>query len=97
MCGCIGRKNNQINFTKSGHYAIPISPYKNVLNNIATGNNTNITLVAMESNKSKIGMARKLQRQFTHPPMERLIQLLNAAGEPWKDGSGLRSLAKKVK
>lgn len=77
--------------------AIPISPYKNVLNNIATGNNTSITLVAIESNKSKIGMARQLQRQFTHPPMERLIQLLNAAGEPWKDGSGLKSLVKKVK
>ena len=42
-------------------------------------------------------MARQLQRQFTHPPMERLIQLLNAAGEPWKDGSGLKSLVKKVK
>ena len=30
--------------TKSGHYTIPISPYKIALNNLTTGINTNITL-----------------------------------------------------
>ena len=30
--------------TKSGHYTIPMSPYKTVFNNLATGINTNITL-----------------------------------------------------
>ena len=47
----------QLIITKSGYYAIPTSSYKNVLN-IAPGNNTNITLVATKSNKSKIDIAR---------------------------------------
>ena len=31
--------------TKLGHYTIPISPYKTVLNNLTTGISTNITLI----------------------------------------------------
>ena len=37
--------------TKSGHYTIPISPYKTVLNNLTTGINTNITLITTQTNK----------------------------------------------
>ena len=44
----------QLTVTKSGHYAIPINPYKTILNNVTSGVNTNATLLATENNKSKM-------------------------------------------
>ena len=37
---------------KSGHYALPISPYNKILKNIVTGTNPNTALITI-SNKSK--------------------------------------------
>ena len=37
--------------TKSGHYTIPIWPYKTVLNNLTAGISTNITLITIQTNK----------------------------------------------
>ena len=48
--------------TKSGHYTIPISAYKVVLNNLTTGINTNIALITTQTNKSKYDVASKLHR-----------------------------------
>ena len=39
-------ESEQLIVTKSGHYAIPISPYNKILNNVTDGNNANITLIA---------------------------------------------------
>ena len=44
----------QLIVTKSGHYAILINPYKTILNNVTSGVNTNVTLVATENNISKM-------------------------------------------
>ena len=54
----------QLLVTKSGHYAIPINAYKTILNNVTSGVNTNVTLLATENNKSKNDIAIKLHRQF---------------------------------
>ena len=74
----------QLLVTKSGHYAIPINRYKTILNNVTSGvNATNVTLVATENNKLKNDIAIKLHRQFAHPLPEKLLKLLNSAGDPW--------------
>ena len=75
--------------TKSGHYAIPINPYKTILSNVTSGVNTNVTLLATENNKSKNDTAIKLHRQFTHPLPEKL---LNSAGDPWQSDKELKEL-----
>ena len=72
----------QLLVTKSRHYAIPINPYKTIPNNVTSGVNTNVTLVATENNKSKNDIAIKLHRQFAHPSPEKLLKLLNSAGDP---------------
>ena len=36
----------QLIVTKSGHYAIPISPCNKILNNVTNGSNANVTLIA---------------------------------------------------
>ena len=83
--------------TKSGHYKsiYPINPYKTILNNVTSGVNTNVTLVATE-NKSKNDIAIKLHWQFAHPSPEKLLKLLNSAGDPWQSDEEIKKLIKKV-
>ena len=73
----------QLIVTKSGHYAIPVNPYKTILNNVTSGVNTNVTFIATENNKSTNDIAIKLHWQFAHSSLEKLLKLLNSAGDPW--------------
>ena len=76
-----GQKADLI-MTKSGHYDLPISPYTQLLNNLATNERIIITLTT-QGEKSKFQMAAYLHRQFSHPPPEKLVnELVNSAGEP---------------
>ena len=86
----------QLLVTKSGQYAIPINPYKTILNNVTSGVNTNVTLLATENNKSKKDIAIKLHRQFAHPLPKKLLKLLNSAGAPWQSDKELKELINKV-
>ena len=86
----------QLIVTKWGHYAIPIKPYKTILNNVTSGVNINVTLVVTVNNKSKNDIAIKLHQQFAHPSSEKLLKLLNSAGDPWQSDEELKKLIKKV-
>ena len=86
----------QLIVTKWGHYAIPIKPYKTILNNVTSGVNINVTLVATVNNKSKNDIAIKLHQQFAHSSSEKLLKLLNSAGDPWQSDEELKKLIKKV-
>ena len=86
----------QLLVTKLGQYAIPINPCKTILNNVTSGVNTNVTLLATENNKSKNDIAIKLHQQFAHPLPEKLLKLLNSAGDPWQSDKELKELIKKV-
>ena len=79
--------------TKSGHYAISISPYNKILNNVTNGSHANVTMIAT-ADRSKQETALKLQRQFSHPILEKLIKLLNCAGEPWNCDEELKQQIK---
>ena len=68
--------------TKSGHYTIPINPYKTTLNNVTSGVKANVTLVATENNKSKIDIAIKLHWQFAHPSPEKLQKIAQLCWGP---------------
>ena len=83
----------QLRNTKSGHYAIPIRPCNTILNNIATG--TNRAVVLMATNKTIIEIAQKLHRQFAHSSPDKLLKLLNSA-DPWKNDEELKTLIKKI-
>ena len=87
----------QIQFmnTKSGHHTIPIHPYNTILDNIATGTNTAVVLIAKSKTKTK--MTQKLHHQFAHPSSDKLLKLLNSAGDPWKNDEELKLHIKKIK
>ena len=71
--------------TKSGHYTLPTTRYTTLLNNVNSAINTHVILIAIV----------KLRRQIAHPPPERIVKLLNSAGEEWKNDSELKSLIRK--
>ena len=80
--------------TKSGHSTIPIRPYNTILNNIATVTNTVVVLIATSETKTKI--IQKLHSQFTHLSSDKLLKLLNSAGDPWNNDEELKTLIKKI-
>lgn len=63
--------------TSTGHYAVPITSQRNVLNNIEHETNMKIVLVSTTPLYDKKNIALKIHRQFAHPPPERLIKLIN--------------------
>ena len=74
-------KQMQLMITKPRYYTIPIRPHNTILNNIATGTNAAVVLIAINKTITKI--AQKLHRQFAHPSSEKLLKLLNLARDPW--------------
>ena len=81
--------------TISGHYAIPLTTAKQLINNIDRGLTTSITL-SVTSNKSNHEIALKLHRQFAHPSQDKLLQLVSNAGHPWCNNQELKEEIKSV-
>ena len=77
--------------TKSGHYAIPITPSKQLLSELSSQKIIQkktilpTILTASCASLPPKDLAHKLHRQFAHPPTERLVRLVTSAGEPWND------------
>ena len=67
--------------TQSGHYAIPITKAKQLINNLDRETNMSITLT-LSNSKDNHTIALNLHRQFAHANKEKLLQLINKAGEP---------------
>ena len=61
--------------TKLGHYTIPISLNKTVLNNLTTRINTNKTLITTQTNISKYDIATTLQSVCPSFTIKNLIEL----------------------
>ena len=86
-------ENNPLIKTSSGHYVIPITKAKQLINNLNRESDMSITLT-MTSDKDNHNIALKLHRQFAHPSQEKLLQLIKNAGEPW---FGNQNLVEEIK
>ena len=75
--------------TSSGHYAIPITKTKQIINNFERGSTYSITL-ALSEVKDNYNVALKLHRQFMHPTQGKLLKLLNNAGQPRSTNNELK-------
>ena len=78
--------------TSSGHYAIPITKAKQLINNLNRESDMSITLAM--TNKDNHNIALKLHRQFALPSQEKLLQLMKNAGKPW---CGNQNLVEEIK
>ena len=81
--------------TKSGHYAVPITNQKRLLNDVNLLNENNITLTVVHD-KTNRDIAIKLHRQFAHPTSNKLIKLIDSAGDKWKNNMELKNEIVKV-
>ena len=79
--------------TSSGHYAIPITKTKQIINNFKRGSTNSITL-ALSEVKDNYKVALKLHQQFPHPTQEKLLKVINNAGHPWSTKSELKEKIK---
>ena len=59
------------------------------MNNVERDSSTSVVL-SVQNTSSNRDMALKLHRQFAHPSQEKLLQLLNSAGEPWASNKDLK-------
>ena len=83
--------------TTSGHYAIPLTPAKQAINDLERESSSNITLTMNNINQqSNHAIAIKLHRQFAHPTSDKLIRLINNAGNPWCDNLELKNEIKSI-
>ena len=94
--------NQDINLTvtKSGHYAIPLTVPRQLLHEFERNGRVNIIL-SDEHFMSKTATANKLHCQFAHPPPplpppEKLLHLLNSAGNPWSEDKELKNEIKLI-
>ena len=81
--------------TSSGHYAIPITKAKQIINNFERGSTNSITL-ALSKVKDNYNVALKLHQQFLHPTQDKLLKLINNAGHPWSTNNELKEKIKQV-
>ena len=81
--------------TKSGHYAISLTVPRQLLHEFERNGSVNITLSA-EHSTSKTAIANKLHLQFTDLPMEKVLHLLNSAGNPWSEDEELKNEIKLI-
>ena len=91
--------------TKSGHYALPLTIPRKLLNDATVKNdyhNNLLTstiqdiLVCNEEEASAQKKAIKLHQQFAHPPSNKLLKLLESAGSPWNQDEDLKTAIKKI-
>ena len=78
----LGQKLN-LNITESGHYALPLGEYSQLITDVARGDSAKFTLVVKRSSPSQTAL--KLHRQFAHPSAERLIKLVLSQGKECED------------
>ena len=89
--------------TKSGHYALPITMPRQLLQKAIQTNDysnvKNIVHTVLQTSSSTMDvkkLAVKLHKQFAHPPSSRLTKLVNSAGEPWSSNEALKDAIKLV-
>ena len=78
----LGQKLNLI-LTNSGHYALPLGRNRQIIEDAQRNPDMKLTLHAENMNPRDI--AKKLHRQFSHPPAERLIKLVKNQSENCKE------------
>ena len=87
--------NVPLHVTQSGQYTLPLTSPLHLLTKQDADPRTNIVLTATSA-KSPKEIALNLHCQFAHAPHERIVSLLNTAGDPWSKDEKLEEALKHV-
>ena len=72
-------KRQRISTTESGHYAVSLNKSKDILDSLSMNKGVKINLIT-QCVQDKAKMAKKLHAQFGHPPLKKLLKLIERAG-----------------
>ena len=87
--------NVPLHVTQSGHYTLPLTIRLQLLAKQNVDPHTKIALTTASA-KSPKEIALKLHRQFAHALYERIVLLLNSAGDPWSKDEKLKEALKQT-
>ena len=73
--------------TTSGHYSLPLTSNCQALD---LGEPLSENILSCTNLDDKMMVAKKLHRQFAHPPVKRLLKLLDVSGDPWQNDEKLK-------
>ena len=88
-------RNVPLHVTQTGHYTLPLTRPLQLLTKQDADPHTKIVVTATSA-KSPKEIALNPHRQFAHAPYERIILLLNSAGDPWLKDEKLKEALKHV-
>ena len=73
-------KKQEVQVTKSGHYAIPLNSSRDVLRRLDFKTDTSKITLMTDDEEDKHKIALKLHAQFGHPTKSKLVKLVERAG-----------------
>ena len=73
-------ETQSVHLTKSGHYSVSLDNKQQILKDAASNKSKIVLHIQSESLNDKSAVAKKLHSQFAHPPSDKLIRLISAAG-----------------
>ena len=90
-------QNLSLKITTNGLYTLPITKPTQLLNDVRESEETrNPIVLKVVNEKSDREIATKLHRCFAHPSADRLLRLVNNAGEEWALNDNLKREIKEV-
>ena len=80
----------------NGLYALSLTKPRQLLSNFCHDESNTSIVLTLTDDKSSTDIAKKLHRCFAHPSADRLLRMLNAAGEKWAGNTELKNEIKRI-
>ena len=74
----------------NGLYALPITRSNQLINKFSRNEKECPVVLKVQHEKSSSEIAKKLHRCFAHPSADRLLRMVNAAGDKWSNDDNLK-------
>ena len=86
-----------LKMTSNGLYSLPITKPTQLINNVCGKDEASHPIILkVVDEKSDKDIATKLHRSFAHPSSDRLLRLINSAGENWASNENLKREIREV-
>ena len=89
-------QNLTLGITTNGLYSLPITKSTQLINNFSRNEEENPVVLKVVEEKSNHQIAKKLHRCFAHPSSDRLLRLVNSAGQKWSNNHALKDEIRRV-
>ena len=85
-----------LKITTNGLYSLPITQPTQLINNVCHNVEEYPVVFKVVDDKSDSEIAKKLHRCFAHPSSDRLLRLINSAGQKWSNNQNLKNEIRRI-